>query len=87
LRGALAFARVAFARVAFALAGFAREVFAREAAGFAPRPDAFAASAVVAAAAARTPPPRLSLRCPGRDLGRLPSTPGSSVLSAATREK
>jgi hypothetical protein len=30
---------------------------------------------------------RFSLRCPGRDLGRLPSTPGSSLLSAATREK
>jgi hypothetical protein len=51
--------------------------------------------ALVAVAAAVLEPPRapgdgdvrFSLRCPGRDLGRLPSTPGSSLLSAATREK
>jgi hypothetical protein len=35
----------------------------------------------------RDAPPRLSLRCPGRDRGRLPRTPCSSLLSAATREK
>jgi hypothetical protein len=64
--------------LAFLPLGFARAGFACV---------AFAASAAVAEAAARTAPPRLSLRCPGRDLGRLPSTPGSSVLSAATREK
>jgi hypothetical protein len=29
----------------------------------------------------------LSLRCPGRDRGRLPRTPGSSVLSAAITPK
>jgi hypothetical protein len=32
----------------------------------------FAAAAVAAGRA----PPRFSLLCPGRDLGRLPSTPG-----------
>ena len=35
----------------------------------------------------RAPGPRFSLRCPGRDLGRFPSTPGSSVSSAATGGK
>jgi hypothetical protein len=37
--------------------------------------------------APRAPVRRLSLRTPGRDLGRLPSTPGSSPRSAATPEK
>jgi hypothetical protein len=71
---------------AFARAVFARAAFARV------EGDAFAvelAEAVFADAVAppRDAPPRLSLRCPGRDRGRLPRTPGSSLLSAATREK
>jgi hypothetical protein len=45
----------------------------------APPPAPFAAS--------RPPPRRLSLRTPGRDLGRLPSTPGASLFSAAMPEK
>jgi hypothetical protein len=49
--------------------------------GFAP------AGAAPDAAATRTAPVRFSLRWPGLDLGRLPSTPGCSVSSAATREK
>jgi hypothetical protein len=58
---------------------FARAAFARvEGAGFAP-------AAVIDAVS--DPEPRFELRRPGRDLGRLPSTPGSSLLSAATREK
>jgi hypothetical protein len=46
-------------------------------------------AAVVPAAPGRLAPPvrRFSLRCPGRDLGRLPSTPCSSLLSAATPQK
>src|SRR5689334_5178041 len=36
---------------------------------------------------AADPLARLALRCPGRDLGRLPRTPGLSSRSAATREK
>jgi hypothetical protein len=74
---AVAFAREPLARVRdFALA-FARAAFARV------EGEAFVEDAEVALAV----PPRLLLRCPGRDLGRLPSTPGSSLLSAATREK
>jgi hypothetical protein len=51
--------------------------------------DAAVAPAPLAppAAAPRAPARRLSLRTPGRDLGRLPSTPGSSLRSAATPEK
>jgi hypothetical protein len=74
---AVALAREPPARVRdFALA-FDRAAFARV------EGEAFVEDAAAALAA----PPRLSLRCPGRDLGRLPSTPGSSLLSAATREK
>jgi hypothetical protein len=54
-------------------------------AAIAPEFAAFAPAAVIAAVL--EPPPRLALRWPGRDLGRLPSTPGSSLLSAATRGK
>jgi hypothetical protein len=80
----------ALARAGFVLgrAALGRAGFARTAGRLRSPPEALVASAAVAAAAARTPlPPRLLLRRPGRDLGRLPSTPGSSVLSAATREK
>jgi hypothetical protein len=52
--------------------------------------DAFSfASAVTAAGSGALPEPlpRLLLRCPGRERGRLPSTVESSLLSAATDEK
>jgi hypothetical protein len=65
----------ALARLDFALA-FARAALARV------DGEAFEEEVVAPAVA-----PRFSLRCPGRDLGRLPSTPCSSLLSAATREK
>jgi hypothetical protein len=70
-----------FARPERAVADFARlGAFAAAAAGA----EAFAPAAAGAGAA---PARRLSLRTPGRDRGRLPSTPGSSLFSAATPEK
>ena len=74
---ALAFARAAFARVE-------GDAFLAGLAGL----DAVVDDPVAPVLAPpRDPPPRFSLRRPGRDRGRLPSTPGSSLLSAATREK
>jgi hypothetical protein len=81
----LAFAP-AFARAAFAPVD--RTAFARvDGAALALEALPFAVGVAAAAAPPRDAPSRLSLRCPGRDLGRLPSTPGSSLLSTATREK
>jgi len=56
---------------------------------FAPevREGVLAFARVAEDAAALAPPPRFALRWPGRDLGRLPRTPGSSVSSAATAGK
>ena len=48
---------------------------------------AFATRARVAGEGFADAPPRFALRCPGRERGRWLSTPGSSVLSAATPEK
>jgi hypothetical protein len=75
---------VAATRAGFAF-DFARAlVFARAALA---RVEGAAFASPAAVAAALEPVPRLALRRPGRDLGRLPSTPCSSLLSAATREK
>lgn len=69
---------------------------ARRSGGAGPVAAAFGFDAVRAVLPAAVPDParvpaeddvRFSLRCPGRERGRLPSTPGSSLLSAATREK
>ena len=72
---ALVFARAALARVDGEALGAALFVAVAE-------PSLAALARPVAPA-----PRRLSLRSPGRDRGRLPSTPGSSLLPAATREK
>ena len=69
VRHQIAFARAAFARVD--ADGLADALAAGDCTeALAPRPDA---------------PPRLSLRCPGRDRGRLPSTPWSSRLSGEVK--
>ncbi|HEY0631418.1 MAG TPA: hypothetical protein VGC98_05145 [Thermoleophilaceae bacterium] len=76
------------AGAAFPAAGAFR---VRAAEAFPVAAEAFPALAAEACPSPPAPParelPRLSLRCPGRERGRLPSTPGSSLLSAATPEK
>jgi hypothetical protein len=95
---AFAAAAFGFAPAGFAFAALARFGFAPPAAAaFAPAAlgaeNVFgcagsSAPFVPAAPGPLAPPPRrLSLRCPGRDLGRLPSTPGSSLLLAAIPQK
>jgi hypothetical protein len=61
--------------------GFAlfRDFEAAFAAGV-PSFSAFAAAFADAFAGLPAPPPRFSLRFPGRELGRFPSTPPSSVM-------
>jgi hypothetical protein len=80
-----AFARAAFARVEGE--PLAAERAAREGDALAEAEPLAEPAFAEALGEPRDAPPRLSLRCPGRDRGRLPRTPGSSLLSAATREK
>ena len=93
----LGFGLAALARDVVAVPDFARAVVFGCAAlgrrvGEVSAGPAEAADVVAAPPAAGAPSPaeplrRLLLLTPGRDLGRLPRTPGSSLLSAATREK